>query len=437
MTTQLRPIEALARERERKGYNVINELQRILHRAVSKPSKCATPIPGPDTIFIQDSPAAIEFLIECGFVRGGDELPHARRNSVSSAQPSSSRSISPAPIAPDVTPDRTGVEASPSPDPTTPTSSSLPTPHPNSIASVLYLPVVPHEHSSNWIAMQASFNKALDMLKWALQCNTGLLTIKAHRLTMFNIPPFNQDMRLQVIVEWKDELGQDRSERHVSPWCGQEVTRPISVPLSSFQTVSPTSAIGDQKAPSSSGIPTPPSSALAPPFGTMYSGLLATFPTTCDRPCFISISVAKKRNYLSGEKVKGFGLLGVANDRCVLSDIDLKDPHHDGGLPVGRITVEVDSVRLRCKAASDSAFAALEPQQQQQGEEKGSQQEDNGLADAPSSSGGGGEDGDGVPEQAPEMMRESKLWIEQEKLRELANKAKTETRRVYDADDYF
>ena len=418
---RLKPIEALARERELRGYDVIHELQRILKRASSKPTSCKTPIPGPDTIFVQDSPAALEFLAECGFVKSEEEVVKHNTRSRSNSN-AASRSVSPSPQQQsDVRNGTTTIndtanpKAEPSPEPTSPSTSCAPH-HPSPVAFI-YIPVVPHEHSSSWTEMQAFFNSALELLQWALQCDTGMLTVKIHRLTMFNTPAYTQDIRVQVVIDWKDELGNDRSERHVTPFVGIDVTKPITIPLSgqassSSKTSSRRGSLSTTDA-ADGGV----GGSHAVPFATLYSGLLATFPTSCDRPCFATIQVSKKRDYLAGEKVKGMGLIGVSNANCVLQDIDLKDPHHDGGLPIGRITVEVDSVRLRCKAVSAANKAASEAAAHRGEEEKKA------------------EEGDTDAKTSP--VTDSKVWIEQEKLRELSSKVKAEKTRVYDADDYF
>ena len=83
---------------------------------------------------------------------------------------------------------------------------------------------------------------------------------------------------------------------------------------------------------------------------TFFPNMLATFDMTkVASPCTIDVNVYRSRT-VRGDKLKAVGTLAFDNAALLRREVDLKDPRAPAGLPIGRITVEIDSVRLRHNA---------------------------------------------------------------------------------------
>jgi hypothetical protein len=319
-------ISALVRHRELHGYGLLDELRAIVTRAIAAPSEnlCPVVVGGPDGLFLATFPPAIDFLCESLGYR---------------------------------------VE-------------------PNGGTVILKLPTHFEAASSDWSLFQKRGRRVLELLDWATNCNSGELTLKLHRLVYYDYP-LSAPFRLQVMVEWEDELGNPQTQLFEDE---------------DYHEESPTHLVD------STGRQI-----------YCYNDFLKSFKTRCDTACTVCFSIFRRR--MLADKLKGYCQFRYENKRPMAQMIDIIDCE-GGKEKVGHVSIEMGSLAHR--------FSALEiPQQpspmpKRDGEGKGA------LAQATT-----GTDQSQGPAARPVATNPTTMWVEE------SQKPPNDDGVKYDADDYF
>ena len=333
MTQTLTNIEALARFRELHGYLVLDALRRILHQALEQP-ECpprelivAPPSDSSSTLSSSDQlsdglspiavcPAAVAFLIENGFMRVMNE---AGGEEVTTTAP------------------KTG-----------------------------------------WQDRKRELIAAISLVQWASDCNTALLTLRVSGLKVLEPLEHSAEHRIEITVEWDDELGKRKKLRELSKpflplMSNMSPSRSVAVPLARAVTpsrrqdeedpaMSPASrqvtsafadADGEQRVELSS-ITAPSSSFPTKNTNHCHYDISELFSTQCDRRCEVTVMLFRRRAVLA-DKLLCFACFEYSNFAALSKEVELRDPDHPERLPIGRLHVTIDSITHRCFAIETAA----------------------------------------------------------------------------------
>lgn len=373
---ELTPLEALARHRERFGYNLLYELQNICKYVMRllPPSTCKVILPtsgSSSSPTLDDSATSANQMCDTADVVTANEV---------------ARSPAAQAFLCDLGFLRFEIDGE----------------------ACLLLSTLPVDGTKERDAFMQEWADALRRLRWAAECNTSLISIEYSRLVVMQ--SLTGDYRIRVTVSWSDEIGAKKQREYTTPYRDADhvgVVNVANVVLAKDRHVSGTLDLDHSSADdsydgsddglhaatasstSSNASPERHAASRDTDEGVTAStedetsrGLFQTFAswvsrvredsgassadgtgaaswyryldtapcsldTECDRACDVLFEVLKRRPLIM-DKVIASGSTHYRNFGSSKFELDLRDPERPFGLPSGRVTLRMTSLSHRC-----------------------------------------------------------------------------------------